>query len=462
MQGLVGLIRLWFGLSAPVSRRAYALSGFGLMAFKYAVEAAVVGAVVGRTLTPLDYLNPLLGARRPALGEYDWLVVAIAVWTLPFLWIGASMTLRRAEDAGRSPLLVLLYFVPILNYVVMLTLCLLPSAARTDAGKPATPPPVGHGGMRSALLGMAWGALLALSMVIVSVRVFGSYGTILFVATPFVMGAASAYVFNRPVRRDLGSTLLVALCSVGLAGAALLLFALEGVLCLAMAAPIAIALALMGAVLGRVAAGPVRPPAVAALVLPLPLLAWAEGAQPAPEVREVLSVVEVRAPPDLVWPHVVAVSPLREPPAWFFRLGIAYPLGATIDGRGTGAVRRCEFSTGPFVEPITTWDEPRRLAFDVAAQPAAMREWSPYRDVTAPHLDGYLRVQRGEFRLIPLAGGGTRLEGRTWYEMRVFPAAYWSLWSDAVIHRIHDRVLRQIQADAAEALARGRQGEVGP
>ncbi len=456
----MGLIRLWFGLSAPVSRRTYALSGFGLMAFKYAAEAAVVWAVVGRTLTPLDYLNPLLGARRAVLGEHDWLVVGLALWTLPFLWIGSSMTLRRIEDAGGSPLLALLYFVPILNYVLMLTLCLLPSAARAKGT--TAPLPVGHGGMRSALLGMIWGALLALAMVVASVRVFGSYGTILFVATPFVMGAASAYVFNRPVRRDLGSTLLVALCSVGLAGAAILLFALEGVLCLAMAAPIAIALALMGALLGRAAAGPVRPPAVAALVLPLPLLAWAEGGQPAPELREVLSVVEVRAPPDVVWPHVVAVSPLREPPAWFFRLGIAYPLGATIDGRGAGAVRRCEFSTGPFVEPITTWDEPRRLAFDVAAQPKAMREWSPYRDVAAPHLDGYLRVHRGEFRLLALPDGGTRLEGRTWYEMRVFPAAYWSLWSDAVIHRIHDRVLRQIQADAASALARGRQGEVGP
>ena len=456
----MGLIRLWFGLSAPVSRRAYALSGFGLMAFKYAVEAAAVGVVVGRTLTPLDYLNPLLGARRPALGEHDWLVVAIAVWTLPFLWIGASMTLRRAEDAGRSPLLVLLYFVPVVNYVLMLVLCLLPTRPRPAAAW--TDPRTKSSGLRSALLGMIWGALLALAMVVASVRVFGSYGTILFVATPFVMGAASAYFFNRPSPRDLGTTLLVALCSAGLGGAAILLFALEGVLCLAMAAPIAIALALMGAVLGRVAAGSVRPPAVAALVLPLPLLAWAEGSQPPPRVREVLSVMEVQAPPEAVWPHVMAVSPLREPPAWFFRLGIAYPLGATIDGRGAGAVRRCEFSTGAFVEPITTWDEPRRLAFDVAEQPPAMREWSPYRDVAAPHLDGYLRVLRGEFRLDHLPGGGTRLEGRTWYEMRVFPAVYWSLWSDAVIHRIHQRVLRQIQADAVASVARGRQGEVGP
>jgi hypothetical protein len=28
----------------------------------------------------------------------------------------------------------------------------------------------------------------------------------------------------------------------------------------------------------------------------------------------------------------------------------------------------------------------------------------------------------------------------------VFPAAYWSLWSDALMHAIHRRVLEQIRA----------------
>ena len=74
-----------------------------------------------------------------------------------------------------------------------------------------------------------------------------------------------------------------------------------------------------------------------------------------------------------------------------------------------------------------------------------MREWSPYRHVLARHLDGYLRVQRGEFRLEPLPGGGTRLSGSTWYEIDVAPRAYWMLWSDALIHSIHGQVLGHIK-----------------
>jgi uncharacterized protein YndB with AHSA1/START domain len=207
-------------------------------------------------------------------------------------------------------------------------------------------------------------------------------------------------------------------------------------------------MALMGAGLGRALARRPRSgtPRIAFVLVPLPLLAAIEVARPSPSPSEVLTTVEIAAPPDVVWRHVVTFSELREPPAWFFRLGIAYPRRATIAGRGVGALRRCEFSTGAFLEPITAWEEPTRLAFDVAAQPPPLTEWSPYRHVAAPHLDGYLRVHGGEFRLRPLTGGRTLLEGRTFYEMRIFPAAYWRLWSDALIHAIHQRVLGHIKA----------------
>jgi hypothetical protein len=118
---------------------------------------------------------------------------------------------------------------------------------------------------------------------------------------------------------------------------------------------------------------------------------------------------------------------------------------ARIEGEGVGAVRHCEFSTGAFVEPITTWDAPNRLSFDVIEQPVPMHEWSPYRHVHPPHLDGYLQSHRGEFRLIRLPDGRTRLEGSTWYTMDLAPTPYWMVWSDAILHGIHRRVLRHVK-----------------
>jgi hypothetical protein len=151
----------------------------------------------------------------------------------------------------------------------------------------------------------------------------------------------------------------------------------------------------------------------------------------------------------VVWPHVLGFSDLPEVPSWFFRLGIAYPVRARIEGAGPGAIRRCEFSTGAFVEPITVWDPPRRLAFDVISQPPPMHEWSPYQELHPPHLDSTMRSRRGEFRLVALPGGRTRLEGSTWYELDLAPQAYWSIWSDLIVHRIHRRVLEHIRREAA-------------
>ncbi len=112
-----------------------------------------------------------------------------------------------------------------------------------------------------------------------------------------------------------------------------------------------------------------------------------------------------------------------------------------------GAIRRCEFSTGPFVEPITRWEPPTRLGFSVESQPPPMEEWSPYKNLHPRHLDGYFRSKRGEFRIVALPSGRTRLEGSTWYELDLSPGEYWRLWSDGLIHAIHLRVLEHIKRE---------------
>jgi hypothetical protein len=82
-----------------------------------------------------------------------------------------------------------------------------------------------------------------------------------------------------------------------------------------------------------------------------------------------------------------------------------------------------------------------------------MKEWSFYASLHPPHLDTLLRSQRGEFRLIRRADGGTHLEGRTWYELRASPPVYWKLWADAIIHRIHARVLAHIRRLSEDGLS---------
>ena len=85
-----------------------------------------------------------------------------------------------------------------------------------------------------------------------------------------------------------------------------------------------------------------------------------------------------------------------------------------------------------------------RLAFDVAEQPAPMVEWHPWAEISPPHLHGTFESVRGEFLLEPLPGGRTKLTGTTWCRTRMAPQGYWAAWTDAILHRVHGRVLGHV------------------
>ena len=438
---------LWFGFDQPVEPRTYLAHGVGLLALKYGVDVLLVWLVLHRLWMPLDYVNPALSLRFGTNTIPEWLLFTQMVWTLPFLWIGVGMTMRRAVDAALSPWLCLLFLCPIVNYGVMLWLSFAPSRPR-PAGAATVPLPGAEGRLRGALQGLVVSLLACTAVVAVETLVLRRYGATLFVVTPFLLGSITAWMFNREHARPQRETILVALLALILASGAMLLFAVEGALCIAMAFPLAGVITIAGAVTGRaIALEPRGRPAMGALVLLFtPALPLTDLPRTEPPLREVCTSTIVDAPPDVVWRHVVTFSELDEPPRWFFRLGIAYPRRATITGTGVGAIRRCEFSTGPFVEPITAWEAPSRLAFDVESQPAPMTEWSPYAGLAPPHLSSAFRSRRGEFRLVALPEGRTRLEGRTWYALDMRPSGYWSLWSDAIVHAIHSRVLAHVRA----------------
>ncbi|HEY6459236.1 MAG TPA: SRPBCC family protein [Polyangiaceae bacterium] len=448
------------GLRARVPRSTYVAWGLGLAALKFVVDTGIVYAFSGKTWSPLGYVVPSVVLRKEAVGAAPvGMYVLLVLAALPFLWVGLSMSVRRAADAGMSPWFGCGFLVPLLNYVTIFVLCL--KATKTEArwepgaagvyrhGKDEPPPSKVElpGGLRAALLGIAASICLGLAMIGLSVFGLGVYGTVLFFATPFAMGATTASIYNGQATRRVLDTLGLAVVATMLTGSILLLFAIEGLLCLAMAFPICAVIAIVGALVGRAIVTSAREPSGAAfLVATLPVLAAGEAHLASPTLHDVTTTIDVDAPPQAVWPHVVGFSDLPEPPAWQYRLGVAYPLRARIDGAGVGAVRRCEFSTGPFVEPITAWDPPRRLAFDVTSQPPSMTEWSPYHDLHAPHLEGYMVSRGGEFRLVPLPGGRTRLEGTTHYTLAIYPELYWRPYAELLLHGIHTRVLRHIKA----------------
>lgn len=451
---------LLFGLRKKVGRRDYLIVGFALAALKFMIDTSIVYSFTGKVWSPLGYIVPSVALRQDAVGPGPGAMhILLVMAALPFLWIGLSMSVRRAADAGKSPWIGTLFVLPLVNYAVIALLSIVPSAEkaawqspRQDPYRPspnlapesrASLPP----SLRAAMLGVLVSASLGITMTMITVYGFGAYGAALFFATPLAMGASSAAVYNRNGLRSLGATISVAVSGTAVVGAICLLFAIEGVICLLMAFPIAAVLSVVGAAVGRAIVANSKSSAPYAMLLVLPAFAIGEARLATPQLHHVTTSIEIDAPPEVVWPNVIGFRDidLPAPPAWFFRLGIAYPLRARIQGTGVGAVRHCEFSTGPFVEPITVWDPPRRLAFDVTSQPPSMTEWSPYQSLKAPHLEGYMVSKGGEFLLTGLPNGRTRLEGTTHYTLAIYPEAYWVVFAEPLLHAIHARVLTHIK-----------------
>jgi hypothetical protein len=449
-----------------IDRVPYLLTGVLLFLVKFAIDWTIATQAFGQPWSPLNYLiwpNDRV-VRVVDLNDPErWFSLTMLLVSLPFIWIGVILSLHRLRAAGLPLMLIVFFFVPLVNLLLFLVLSLLPTKEVLDAVP--IPEPVRrtlepwqriHRSIvresywRSGLVALAVTVPLAVLGVAVGAQVFQSYGFSLFVGAPFALGMISVLLFGFSRPQPLGACLSVALVAAMLAGVAIIAVAFEGLICLIMAAPIAFVLVLLGALVGyAIQARPWLSDQGAgitlALVVTLPVLMAAESAaEPEPALRAVETEVIIAAPPARVWPHVIAFPPLPEPEDWYFHTGVAYPQRAEIHGTGAGAVRHCVFSTGTFVEPIEVWDAPSLLRFRVTEQPEPMREWSPYH-IHPPHLDHYLQSHRGQFLLEALPEGRTRLVGTTWYTNRMWPASYWNLWSDAIIHRIHGRVLAHIQ-----------------
>lgn len=456
------LLHFWLLDESPIPRSVYLRHGLSLGFLKYLIDAVVIGSSTGQSWMPWSYLWPA----QVALADAPTFVApTLALWSLPFVWIGVTLTLRRILDAGGSPWWSLLFFVMFVGYLLIAVLCLLPTST---SGRVREPSVKTEGTTPAAALAAAVlaGCAVGLPMSVLSLVVFDSYGAGLFFGAPFCMGVATGAVLERRSAADRSRTATAAILTFVVTGVLALATGFEGAICLLMMMPMGLVLTLLGAILGRsiARAGGRRLRGATAAMALFPLSAALE-VPPEPALREVRSAVEIAAPPLDVWEQVVAFPPLAEPEDWMFKLGVAYPMRAEIVGVGgvpgsesvniegtadiAGAVRHCVFSTGTFIEPITVWEPGSRLAFDVTASPPPLRELSPY-EIAPPHLDGYLVARRGEFRLIAIPGGGTRLEGSTWYEQRLEPALYWTFFSDLIIQRIHRRVLEHIR-DKTEA-----------
>jgi uncharacterized membrane protein YhaH (DUF805 family) len=442
-------------LKGDLNRGHYVLYGLILFFLKFNLDRLISLYYTQSSWSFLNYLMNFEAHTILLLSDKEKeFYLTLAIVALPFIWMGTALTIKRLRSAGLPLAFVVCFFIPFVNLLAFAVLSILPEKENhttTEEKKPAF--------LKRIIPEKKWGSaafavfstlVISLILLVFAIHVLENYAWGVFIGVPFLLGFNSALLFGYHTKRTLKECLAVAHAALVLISILIFVLAIEGIICLIMAFPIGLLLVSIGATLGYSIQSKRNEnwPSITTLIIMVPLLMSFESKEaPKLSIYSVSSSIHINATPSHVWKNVVKFPPLPEPEELLFKAGIAYPISAEITGNGKGAIRCCVFNTGKFIEPIEIWDENSLLQFSVSEQPQPMIELTPYKHIDAPHLNGYFASTKGQFLLKAQSDGTTVLEGTTWYYTRIWPGAYWKLWSDYILHTIHSRVLKHIKKE---------------
>src|SRR6516164_5640505 len=113
-----------FSFHGRVSRRGYLIAGLFLFAIKYAGDLAI-SRLNDQPWNPLMYVSPRVSPLFH-LGEHPRYLIELLAWSLPFIWMGLSLTVRRLRDIGVHPFYAGFFFLPFLHIALFAALVIAP------------------------------------------------------------------------------------------------------------------------------------------------------------------------------------------------------------------------------------------------------------------------------------------------------------------------------------------------
>ena len=431
-------------------RFAYVLASLALIASQNLLAWGARQAFsVERVLDLEFWLTPLSSAMSIYSLPPIW-GAAIYAYFLLVAWLLALMSFQLARRTNRGFILAVLSVVPVLQLGAILLNAVVPAREAVDDIQQSRATSA-----KNVTMGLIAGIALIVLAVLISAVTFGAYGWGLFVMTPLLVGITCGYLVNEQSDLGASATMKLVIAAAGLGSLALVVLALEGIVCIIMAAPLAIPIVMLGGVIGRglaIARHNRRNPLASVAILPMVFML--EGAMP-PEAPIITQYeIEIAAPADQVWQALISSEPIAPAPGLPALAGLAFPIKGTLKGEGLGATRTGVFSTGTATEVVTEWDPNKSLAFRVEDEAPAMEEMSPYRRVHAPHVEGYFTTGETRFELVPVAANRTRLKIASEHRLRIDPVSYWEPIARLAIHENVSRVLADIKAKSELAQTR--------
>lgn len=124
---LVRVSDLW-RWDGTIGRLSYASWGSGLVAVKYGIDTYIANVIFHRPWSWMNYISPGQAIDVLAMTTQDQMFFAtMLLASLPFIWIGIVLTMRRLRAVGMPVWLCKLFFIPVVNLMFFATLCILPN-----------------------------------------------------------------------------------------------------------------------------------------------------------------------------------------------------------------------------------------------------------------------------------------------------------------------------------------------
>lgn len=259
-------------------------------------------------------------------------------------------------------------------------------------------------------------------------------GVTMFLLLPSATGFVTVLTVHYWRAVAISLVIAMTLCLAGL-----VFTGLEGIVCVAMASPILIVGAMLGAAVGTLVKRQFPTDGTFSMAI-IPILAGASvfGAgkiedrlDTACRTEIVKSTIIIAASPAEVWDAMIEFDDVNGPQPLLMRMGLPIPQSCSIRGSGVGSERICRFSSGFIRERVTRWNPPHRLEFDIEEVQLPGRHW--------------LGFQRATYTLDRRGAGDTRVTRTTTVTSTLRPAFYWRFLERLGTETEHDYILNSLK-----------------
>lgn len=165
------------------------------------------------------------------------------------------------------------------------------------------------------------------------------------------------------------------------------------------------------------------------------------------ETFKILDTIDIVATPADVWDEIASVPPIDAnelPFQWIYWLDFPRPISAEIDKKAVGGKRLASFERDvTFFEVVTEWDEKKSLAFTIEADP----RFIPHTAFDQHIIVGgrFYDVLNGRYEIETLPSGETRLHLTSEHRLSTPFNAYAGWWSEWVMRQVQGSILEVIK-----------------